>query len=103
MHPGGGAICSGPEEYVSLQLLLIKEESSVNPGKGEGTRAGDKEGPECAKLEETTPADCDRKGVAALLAGAMPFQGVRHTKVRRHGLQLKMRTLDFKSATVGEE
>lgn len=40
---------SGLEEYVSFQLLLIKEELRVDLGKGEGTGTGDKEGPECAK------------------------------------------------------
>lgn len=39
----------GLEGYVSFWLLLIKEESRVDPGKGEETGTGDKKGPECAK------------------------------------------------------
>lgn len=39
----------GLEGYDSFQLVLITEESRVDPGKGEGPGIGDKEGPEYAK------------------------------------------------------
>lgn len=69
------AFAQGLEEYVSLQLLLIEEESRVDLRKGERTGADVKEGPQCDKLEETTPADCCRQAVARPGAGeGLPSQ-----------------------------
>lgn len=53
MHPGKVPFAQGLEEYVSLQLLLIEEESRVGLGKGERTGADDKERPECDKFQQT--------------------------------------------------